>query len=125
MLENCAHCIRFRLFPQPVKGTMSEAELHILKARMLEGRRAKARRGKLGKPVPMGYVRRPSGDIVLDPDEQAQGTIRQVFDLFERFRTVGTVLCYLVEHDIRMPVRTPAALAKGSWNGVAPTGLHC
>ena len=40
------------------KGTMSEAELHILKARMLAGRRAKAQRGELGKPVPMGYVRR-------------------------------------------------------------------
>jgi len=96
-----------------LKGTMSEAELHILKARMLEGRRAKARRGELGKPVPMGYLRRLSGEVVLDPDEQAQGTIRQVFELFERFRTVGKVLCYLVEHDIRMPVRTPGGLGKG------------
>ena len=98
-----------------LKGTMSEAELHILKARMLAGRRAKARRGELGKPVPMGYVRRPSGEVGLDPDEQAQATIRQVFALFQRFRTVGKVLCYLVEHDIRMPVRTPGgpALALG------------
>ncbi len=95
------------------KGTMSEAELHILKARMLEGRRAKARRGELGKPVPMGYLRRSPGVVVLDPDEQAQGTIRQVFDLFERFRTVGKVLCHLVEHDIRMPVRTPGGPGKG------------
>ena len=46
-----------------LKGTMSEAELHILKARMLAGRKAKARRGELGKPVPMGYVRRPSGEV--------------------------------------------------------------
>ena len=43
-----------------LKGTMSEAELHILKARMLAGRRGKAQRGELGKPVPMGYSRRPS-----------------------------------------------------------------
>ena len=99
---------------------MSEAELHILKARMLEGKRAKARRGELGKPVPMGerarergYVRRPSGEVALDPDEQAQATIRQVFALFQRFRTVGKVLCYLVEHDIRMPVRTPGGPGKG------------
>src|SRR5437763_15319706 len=54
-----------RLLPG-LKGTMSEAELHILKARMLEGRRAKARRGELGKPVPMGYLRRPSGVVVRD-----------------------------------------------------------
>ena len=55
---------------------MSEAELHIIKARMLEGKRAKARRGELGMRLPMGYVRRPSGEVTLDPDEQAQGTIR-------------------------------------------------
>jgi hypothetical protein len=109
-----------------LKGTMSEAELHILKARMLEGRRAKARRGELGKPVPMGYVRRLSDEVVLDPDEQAQGTIRQVFELFERFRTVGKVLCYLVEHDIRMPVRTPGGPGKGEleWRRANRPSLH-
>jgi DNA invertase Pin-like site-specific DNA recombinase len=96
-----------------LKGTMSEAELHILKARMLEGRRAKARRGELGKPVPMGYVRRPSGEIAFDPDEQAQATIRLVFDLFERFRTGGKVMRYLVNHDICMPVRVRGGLRKG------------
>jgi DNA invertase Pin-like site-specific DNA recombinase len=63
-----------------LKGTMSEAELYILKARMLAGRKAKARRGELGKPVPIGYMRRPSGEIVFDPDEQAQATVRLVFD---------------------------------------------
>ena len=63
-----------------LKGTMSEAELHILKARMLAGRNAKARRGELGKPLPMGYLRRPSGEVAFDPDEQAQGVIRLVFE---------------------------------------------
>jgi hypothetical protein len=43
--------------------------LRILKARMLEGRRAKLRRGELGKPVPMGYLRRASGEVTFDPDE--------------------------------------------------------
>jgi DNA invertase Pin-like site-specific DNA recombinase len=95
-----------------LKGTMSEAELHILKARMLEGRKAKARRGELGKAVPMGYLRRPSGEVVLDPDEQAQATIRLVFDLFERLRTIGKVLRYLVEHDIRLPVRARGGARK-------------
>src|SRR5271163_1138436 len=104
---------------------MSEAELHILKARMLEGRRAKARRGELGKPVPMGYLRRPSGEVVLDPDEQAQSTLRLVFELFQRFRTVGKVLRYLVEHDIRMPVRTPGGPGKGELEWRPPTGPRC
>jgi excisionase family DNA binding protein len=95
-----------------LKGTMSEAELHILKARMLEGRRAKARRGELGKAVPMGYLRRASGEVVLDPDQQAQATIRLVFDLFERLRTIGKVLRYLVAHDIRLPVRARSGVQK-------------
>ena len=96
-----------------LKGTMSEAELHILQARMLAGRNAKARRGELGKPLPMGYLRRPSGEVALDPDEQAQGVIRMVFDLFERIRTVSGVLRYLVENDIKMPVRQAGGPGKG------------
>jgi hypothetical protein len=50
----------------------------------------------------MGYLRRPSGEVVLDPDEQAHATIRLVFDLLERLRTVGRVLRYLVHrfHEI-------------------------
>ena len=103
-----------------LKGTMSEAELHILEARMLAGRKAKARRGELGKPVPIGYVRRPSGEIVLDPHEQAQATVRLVFDLFDRFRTVGKVMTWLVEHDIRMPVRRREGAGKGELEWAAP-----
>jgi DNA invertase Pin-like site-specific DNA recombinase len=109
-----------------LKGTMSEAELHILKARMLAGRRAKAQRGELGKPVPMGYVRRPSGDVAFDPDEQAQATIRLVFELFERFRTVGKVMTYLVDHDIKMPIRVAGRLRKGEleWHRVSRPSLY-
>jgi DNA invertase Pin-like site-specific DNA recombinase len=109
-----------------LKGTMSEAELHILKARMLEGRRAKARRGELGKPVPMGYFCPPSGEIVFDPDEQAQATIRLVFDLFERLRTVGKVMRYLVEHDVRMPLRVRSGPRAGEleWRRVNRPSLH-
>ena len=106
---------------------MSEAELHILKARMQAGRKAKARRGELGKPAPMGYVRRPSGEVAFDPDEQAQMTIRLVFDLFDRFKTVGKVMTYLVEHDIRMPVRLRGGPGKGEleWRRVnRPTLLN-
>jgi DNA invertase Pin-like site-specific DNA recombinase len=109
-----------------LKGTMSEAELHILKARMLAGKRAKARRGELGRRVPMGYVQRPSGEIAFDPDEQAQATIRLVFELFERFHTVGRVMRYLVDHDIRMPVRVAGGVHKGEleWHRVNRISLH-
>jgi DNA invertase Pin-like site-specific DNA recombinase len=109
-----------------LKGTMSEAELHILKARMLEGKRAKARRGELGKKLPMGYVRHPSGEIVFDFDEQARATIRLVFDLFGRFRTVSKVMRYLIDHEIRMPVRCISGSRKGEldWRRVNGPSLY-
>lgn len=88
-----------------LKGTMSEAELHILKQRMLEGKRAKARRGELALPLPMGYVRRPSGEVTKDPDERARAAIETVFAQFERCGTVHGVLRYLVAHDLRLPYR--------------------
>ena len=95
-----------------LKGTMSEAELHILKQRMLEGKRAKARRGELGLPVPMGYVRQPSGEVVKDPDEQAQTVIQRVFELFERKRTINGVLAELVAQQIQMPYRVASGTNK-------------
>jgi hypothetical protein len=106
---------------------MSEAELHILKARMLEARMAKARRGELGKPVPMGYVRRPSGEIILDPDEQAQATIRLVFELYQRFGTIGKVLRHLTINEIRMPVHAASGQNKGEleWRRPNRPSLYC
>ena len=88
-----------------LKGTISEAELHLIKQRMWTGRLAKARRGELAVPLPAGYVRRPSGEVALDPDEQAQAVIRLVFDLFERLGTVNAVLCFLADNHIQVGVR--------------------
>lgn len=96
-----------------LKGTMSEAELHILKQRMQEGKRAKARRGELGMLLPMGYIRQLSGDVVKDPDEQAQTVIQRVFELFERKRTINGVLTELVAQQIQMPCRAASGANKG------------
>lgn len=104
-----------------LKGTMSEAELHILKQRMREGKRAKARRGELGMPLAMGYVRQLSGLIVKDPDEQAQSVIERVFELFERKRTIHGVLQELVAQGIRMPHRLAGGLNKGDLVWRRPT----
>ena len=78
-----------------LKGTISEAELHLIRQRMWSGRVAKARRGELAVPLPAGLVRRPSGEVVLDPDEQVRSVVRLVFDLFDRLGTVGAVLGFL------------------------------
>lgn len=96
-----------------LKGTMSEAELHIIKQRMHEGKLNKARRGELGMSLPIGYCKRPSGEVVLEPDEQAQGVVRLIFEQFERRGTLDGVLCYLVEHGVRIPVRAHSGPAKG------------
>jgi len=63
---------------------------------MLEGRKDKARRDELGKAVPMDIcaARRAKSFLI-----RMSSRHRPVFDLFERLRTVGKVLCYLVEHD--------------------------
>lgn len=96
-----------------LKGTLSEAELHVLKQRMMAGKRAKAERGELGMPVPMGYVRRPSGETILDPDAQAQATIALIFEQFERYGTINGVLQYLVRHQIQLPHRVRLGLRQG------------
>jgi len=96
-----------------LKGTLSEAELHVLKQRMMAGKRAKAARGELGMPVPMGYVRRPSGEVIRDPDEQAQATIALIFQQFERCGTINGVLQYLVRHQIQLPHRVRLGLRQG------------
>lgn len=101
-----------------LKGTMSEAELHILKARMHEGRKAKARRGELILGLPRGYVLKPSGEVALDPDESVQRVIRLVFALFEKRRSISGVLRYLVDHETALPDRVRSGPEKGEvcWN---------
>ena len=88
-----------------LKGTMSEAELHILKNRMHQGKLNKARRGALGAPTPTGYIRDAYGEVQMDPDEQVQQVIRLIFRKFEELGTLHALLQYLVEHQVQLGVR--------------------
>src|SRR6266568_4337986 len=88
-----------------LKGTISEAELHLIRQRMQGGRIAKARRGELAVPLPSGFVRRPSGEVILDPDEQVRAVIALVFSLYDRIGTVGGVLSYLAGNRIQAGIR--------------------
>lgn len=97
-----------------LKGTISEAELHLIKQRMWNGRINKARRGELTFPLPSGYVRRPSGEVVFDPDEQVQAVIRLLFTQFERRGTLHGVLRYFVDHDIQLGIRLREGPDKGT-----------
>ena len=104
-----------------LKGTMSEAELYLIRQRMLSGRLAKAERGELAIPLPIGYVRRPSGEAVLDPDEQAQHVVRLVFSTFARLGTLNGVLRYLAGQQVQLPVRVHSGPAKGELEWRRPT----
>src|SRR4051794_25795619 len=94
-------------------GMMSEAELHILKERMYQGKLNKARRGELMGLPPIGYVRLPSGEWAIDPDEQVQATVRLIFDQFDREATLHGLLRYLVHNKVLIPVRPQSGANRG------------
>ena len=103
-----------------LKGTMSEAELHVIKQRMHQGKINKARRGELGFDVPTGYVRSPSGEVTFDPDEEVGQIVEFIFSKFEELLTVHALLRYLVAHDIRIGVRIRGGEGKGELQWRAP-----
>jgi DNA invertase Pin-like site-specific DNA recombinase len=96
-----------------LKGTMSEAELHLLRNRMYEGLMHKARRGAVYNHPPIGYIKAADGSFALDPDEQVQGVVRLLFDQFERQGTVCGLLRYLAREGIRVPVRPHQRTQRG------------
>jgi DNA invertase Pin-like site-specific DNA recombinase len=67
-----------------LKGTMSEAELHVLGARLQGGILSKARRGELQMRPPVGLVYNSEGALILDPDKQVQHCLRWLFETFRR-----------------------------------------
>ncbi len=88
-----------------LRGTMSEAELHFLRARLYGGKLNKARRGELRTALPAGLSYNPEGHVELDADRQIQQAIHKVFELFQRFRSAWQVVCQLQQAEIRLPVR--------------------
>jgi DNA invertase Pin-like site-specific DNA recombinase len=96
-----------------LKGTMSEAELHVLRARLLGGQLNKARRGELWLRPPLGFVYNAAQRLVLDPDVQVQDAVRL---LFETFRRTGSAL-QVVRHFARAAIRWPRRVASGARAG--------
>lgn len=93
-----------------LKGTMSEAELHILKSRLQQGMWNKAERGEAINHAPIGYLRSLAaregvGDLVIDPDEQVQAVVRLIFEQFTRRGSVNGLLRWLAKHDVKLPIR--------------------
>jgi DNA invertase Pin-like site-specific DNA recombinase/transposase-like protein len=86
-----------------LKGTMSEAELYMIKSRMLQGLYHKARKGELKFKLPVGYQFDPDDNIIKSLDEQVTHIIDLTFKKFFEIGTVHSVLKYLLEENLQFP----------------------
>ena len=89
-----------------LKGTMAEAELHLLRARLEGGKRHKAARGELALNLPVGLDRGEDDRIVLCADEQVRHAIDRVFSLWRRLGSARQVVAELISDGQRLPRRT-------------------
>jgi DNA invertase Pin-like site-specific DNA recombinase len=96
-----------------LKGTMAQAELHFLRARLQGGKLNKAKRGELHFPLPVGFCYDDQGQIVPDPNEEVRGAVALVFD---QFRQTGSALG-VTQWFARQQLRFPKRAYGGAWNG--------
>src|SRR5437867_2674168 len=88
-----------------LKGTMSEAELHVLRARLDGGIRNKAARGELRRGLPVGFVwGEEEGEVRFHPDEAVISTIRTVFDRFAEMGSARQVWLWFRSQELRFPL---------------------
>ena len=96
-----------------LQGTMSEAELHFIRARLIGGQRSKARRGEVRMGLPVGLAYNPAGNVVLDPDTGVQQAIRHVCTLFARTGSARAVVQQFNADGLLFPVRVRTGARKG------------
>ena len=96
-----------------LKGTMSEAELHVLRARLTGGALAKASRGELEMKLPVGLVNDAAGHVVLDPDLSVQAAVRTFFETFARTGSGTATVRNFAEQGLLFPRRLSTGPHKG------------
>jgi len=96
-----------------LKGTMSEAELHLLRARLIGGQLNKARRGELWMKPPIGFVYDDGGRIVFDPDQQVQRGVRLLFETFRRTGSAMRVVHHFKTEGVLWPRRITSGVSAG------------
>jgi DNA invertase Pin-like site-specific DNA recombinase len=96
-----------------LKGTMSEAELHFIRARLQGGILSKARRGELPVPLPVGLVYDPAGKVALDPDSGVQDALRHLFATFQRTGSARAVVQAFNQEGLLFPARVRSGPRKG------------
>jgi len=107
-----------------LKGTMSEAELHVLRARLNGGIRNKAERGELRRGLPIGLVFGDAdGEVLLDPDEAIAGAIQTIFDRFSEMGSARRVWLHFRSEALLFPSRQNAR-ADVRWVTPTYTKIH-
>lgn len=96
-----------------LKGAMSEAELHVLKARLQGGIRNKARRGELEVPLPIGLAYHPNGSVVLDPDQSIRAALQLLFDTFRQTTSATATVKRFRREGWQFPRRIRRGIGKG------------
>ena len=96
-----------------LKGTMSQAELHVIHSRLQGGKLNKARKGELRFPLPVGFCFDEEGKNILDPDEEVRHVIRLLFEIFRQTRSAYGVVQQFTKQNILFPKRAYG----GVWNG--------
>jgi DNA invertase Pin-like site-specific DNA recombinase len=95
-----------------VKGAFSEAQWYLMRQQLQAARLNKARRGELALRLAVGYERLPNGQVIFWPDQQVQGAIRLVFDLFRRHQSARAVLRQLRANGLQLPRQARNALGQ-------------
>jgi DNA invertase Pin-like site-specific DNA recombinase len=101
-----------------LKGTMSEAELHVIRARLQGGLLNKAKRGELQLPLPVGFIYNAMKQPILDVDKQVQQSLRHFFETFHRIGSaLGTVKAFR-KQGLLFPRRPDMAFIKVTCTGL-------
>lgn len=107
-----------------LKGTMSEAELHIIRARLDGGIRNKAARGELRRGLPVGFVwGDEDGEVLFHPDEAITGAIRTVFDRFAELGSARQVWLWFRSQGLSFPLQSNT-LSDIRWVTPTYTAIH-
>ena len=107
-----------------LKGTMSEAELHVLRARLNGGIRNKAARGELRRGLPVGFVwGEADGEVLFHPDEVVRGAIRAVFERFAEMGSARQVWLWFRAQGLRFPLQSNT-LADLHWVTPSYSKIH-
>ncbi|WP_321418060.1 recombinase family protein [uncultured Desulfobacter sp.] len=90
-----------------MKGTMAEAELHVIRARLEGGIRNKAAKGELRRGLPVGFIwGDQDGEVLMHPDQAVTGAIHTVFEKFTHMGSVRQVWLWFRSNKLLFPLQT-------------------